>query len=524
MTQDAAALSGRARHAAQAGDWRTVQACAAALLRNNPADPEGHFLAGLAERGGGRPGAAAGAFEQALRLDAARYDAAIELAELYRQLGQHADARRLLENYEAHLGNSPHYLDAAGTTYSRLGLHERAGPLFELANRLQPGIERLESNLAANQVVLGRIDEAIAIYERLLLRFPRHQRHHHQLANLRRARDATHVEQMQAVLQATGLPPERNIFLFYAIGKELEDLERWDEAFEYYRRAGNAAASVSPYDVRTDIALIDRIIETCNAAWLADAPRAAPEYPGMGNPVFIVGLPRTGTTLAERILSSHSLVESAGETFFLPLALQRVSGQDPGGAMTAEVIAAAARQPADALGRAYLDAIAYRLAGKPVFIDKLPENFLYLGFIARAFPNAQIVHVRRNTMDACLALYKQSFFRYAYTLDDLGEYVVAHERLARHWQATLGERVVELRYEDLVADPEGRIRTLLERLGLPFEPACLAFERNATAAATASAAQVREKIHARSVGKWRHFAEQLRPLEEKLAAAGITST
>ncbi len=524
MTQDAAALSGRARHAAQAGDWRTVQACAAALAQGNAADPEAHFLAGLAERGLGRPAAAAGAFERALGLDAARYDAAIELAELYRQLGRHADALRLLENYEARLGNSPRYLDAAGTTYSRLGLHERAGPLFELANRLQPGVEQLESNLAACRVILGRIDEAIAIYERLLERYPRHQRHHYQLATLRRARDARHVEQMEAVLRATGLPPARNIFLYYALGKELEDLERWDEAFEYYRRAGDAAASVGRYEVRTDLALIDKIIETCNAAWLTAAAREAPDYPGTGKPVFIVGLPRTGTTLVERILSSHSRVESAGETFFLPLALQWISGLDPRGPMTAAVIAAAARQPPDAAGRAYLETIAYRLAGKPMFIDKFPENFLYLGFIARAFPNAQIVHVRRNTMDTCFALYKQSFFRYAYTLDDLGEYVIAHERLARHWQATLGDRIIEVHYEDLVADPEGQIRALLAGLGLPFEPACLEFERNATAAATASAAQVREKIHARSVGKWRHFGRQLAPLAEKLAAAGIAVT
>lgn len=521
MTPDPAALSQRARQAAQAGDWRTVQACAAALQQRNAADPEAHFLAGLAARGSGRPVVAIGAFEQALRLDAGRYDAAIELAELYRQVARHGEALQLLDAYEGRLGNSPHYLDVAGTCYSRLGLHERAAPLFELANRLQPGVEQIESNLAASWVIVGRIDEAIAIYERLLERFPRHQRHHHQLATLRRARDATHVEQMEAVLRATALPPARNIFLYYALGKELEDLGRWDEAFEYYRRAGDAAASVSPYDVRSDVALIEKIVATCDAGWLAEPQPERPSSPVAGKPMFIVGLPRTGTTLVERILSSHSGVESAGETFFMPLALQRLSGLDSRGQVTAEVVAAAARQPAEAVARAYLEAIAYRLAGQPSFIDKLPENFLYLGFIARAFPDAQIVHVRRNIMDTCFALYKQSFFRYAYTLDDLGEYVIAHERLARHWQATLGERIVELHYEALVADPETQIRALLDRLGLPFEPACLEYERNATAAATASAAQVREKIHARSVAKWRRFARQLRPLQEKLAAAGI---
>jgi tetratricopeptide (TPR) repeat protein len=514
----AAMLSSRARGAAQAGDWRTVHACASTLIQQHPMEPEGHFLAGLAKRGLGRPAEAIQAFEQALRLGPDRYDAAIELAGQYQLTSRHADALQLIDAYRGRLGNSPMYLDMAGTICSRLGLHERAGPLYEEANRLQPGVESLQANLAACWVYLGRIDEAIAIYQELLRRFPHHQRHHHQLATLRRARDGSHIEQMKASLRATGYPPARNIFLYYALGKELEDLERWDEAFHYYRLAGDAAASVANYDVGQDEALIDRIIAECDAGWLAETPTRTPEGP---TPIFIVGLPRTGTTLAERILSSHSMVESAGETFFMPAAIQRCSGTAAGTAMTADIIARAARCPIEAIGRAYLDAIGYRLGGKPMFIDKYPENFLYLGFIAKAFPHARLVHLRRDPMDTCFALYKQSFFRYAYTLEDLGRYYSAHERLERHWRALLGERLAELRYEELVADQEGQTRRLLECLGLPFEPACLEFQRNTTAVATASAAQVREQMHGRSVGKWRRFETHLAPLRERLAAAGV---
>jgi hypothetical protein len=137
------------------------------------------------------------------------------------------------------------------------------------------------------------------------------------------------------------------------------------------------------------------------------------------------------------------------------------------------------------------------------------------------FPRARIVCLRRHPLDTCFALYKQSFFRYAYSLDDLARYYAAHERLHRHWRAILGERLVELRYEDLVADQEGQTRRLLDAVGLGFEPACLAFEHNRAPAATASAAQVRERIHARSVGKWKRFAHHLGPLRERLEAEGV---
>lgn len=522
LEQDLEHLSGVARRAVQSSDWRTVSACSAQILQRDVNDPEGHFLAGLVERSSGRPARAVQAFEQTLQLDARRYDAAIELASQYQLLGRHSDALRLLRAYESHLGNSPLYLDVAGMTYSRLGLHERAWPMYERANRLQPGVDLFQANLAACSVYLGRIEEARQMYERLLKRFPTHQRNHYALSRLQAAVDSTHVEQMKDVLRSTNLPAEKNIFLYYAIGKELEDLEQWDEAFHYYRMAGDAAAGVANYDVTTDLEVIDRIIEVCSAEWLDAARGGVPAGIAAGTPIFIVGLPRTGTTLTERIVSSHSKVESAGETYFMQMTLQRESGVDSGQGMTAAVIRAAAGKSSDQIASAYLQAVSYRLAGRPMFIDKFPENFLYLGFIARAFPQARIVHLRRNPMDTCFAMYKQSFFRYAYKLEDVGRYYVAYDRLLRHWRGVLCERLIEVQYEHLVADQEGQTRVLLDRLGLEFEPACLDFESNATAAATASSVQVREKMHNRSVGRWKQFARQLQPLRERLEAAGIT--
>jgi len=521
MQQAFADISAKARLAAQKNDWATVGRCAAQLVAQDPQDPEGHFLAGLTEKAAGRPRRAAECFAQALALDPARYDAAIELASRCSLDDRQAEAFALLQRYEPALGNSPRYLDMAGLAWSSIGLHDRAWPLHRRANELQPGVPRFKANLAACAVYLGRIDEAEAIYRELLVREPAHQRNHYQLARLKTAQDDAHIRQMQEVLRAGGLAPARNIYLYYAIGKELEDLGRWDEAFGYYRMAGDAATSVSRYDVATDVALIDAIIACCSAEWIAAPPIPAPAAATGRNPIFIVGLPRTGTTLTERILASHSQVESIGETMQLPATLRRVSGIGTADEVTPQVVAAAAKQDPALVAAGYLEAIRHRLGAKPMFIEKFPENFLYLGFIARAWPEARLVYLGRHPMDACFAMYKQSYFRYAYSLDSVGRYYVAHDRLLRHWRSALGERLVEVRYESLVADQEGETRALLARLGLPFEPACLEFEKNVTASATASAVQVREKMHDRSVNRWRHFERHLEPLRRVLEDAGI---
>jgi len=513
--------SATARRAIESRDWRTVGACASEILRCDRNSAEGHFLAGLVEQARQRSRGAEAAFCRALELDSSRHDAAIELAGHYARSSRHAEAVELLQRYEPYLAGSPRYLNQAGQAYTIMGLHERAWPLYVKANELQPGVPALQANLAACDVYLGRIEEARVTYRALLERAPTHQRNHYELSQLQRASDATHVEQMQDVLEKTRLPPEKNIFLYYAIGKELEDLEQWDEAFRYYEMAGSAVTSVSPYDVAEDLAVIDKVIEVCNAEWLA-AGAAAPQSASGGKaPIFVVGLPRTGSTLVDRILASHSQVESIGETFSLQAVLHRVSGVVTTDSMNAAIIEAASRQDSGRIASGYLERVAFRLGEKPMFIEKLPENVLYLGFIARAWPEARIVHVRRNPMDTCFALYKQSFFRYAYTLENLGRYYCAYDRLTRHWREVLGERVIEIEYESLVADQEGQTRRLLDLLGLPFESACLEFEKNESVVATASSVQVREKIHARSLGRWKHFEKHLRPLREMLDGAGI---
>jgi len=517
-------LSELARKAVRKQDWETVSACANSIVLNDPDNAEGYFLTGLAERISNRPVRAGEAFEKALALDDNRYDAAIELANQYSVARRNADAAAILAKYENKLANSPMYLDLAGTIYTEIGMAEKAWPLFVKANELQPEVDLFQANLAACGVFLGKIDKARDIYQGLLKRFPHHQRNHYQLARLGKAKDDAHVQQMLSVLKETHLPPDRNIFLYYALGKELEDLERWDESFDFYKKGGDAVCSVARYNIQSDIKLIDTIIKTCSAEWLNDDAVNKTTHVSEKSPIFIVGLPRTGTTLTERIVSSHSQVETLGETQFLQMVLRRESGVQSIENMNSEMISAVAKVDPVEIAKGYMESVSYRLGNESFFIDKLPFNFLFLGFIAKAWPNARIIHLGRNPMDACFSMYKQVFtwaYKFSYSLDGLGQYYVAYDRLRNHWRDVLGDRLIEVEYETLVSDTENQTRRLLDKLGLDFEQACLDFDKNKAPSATASSVQIREKAHNRSINKWQRFSRQLHPLKEFLESAGV---
>jgi len=521
MSSEIENLSLAGRRAMSQQDWSTVHLCANGILSRDGESTEGYFLLGVAEKAAGRPKIAGNAFEAALARDERRYDAAIELASQYSLGRRNGEVLALLEKYTGMLDNSPRYLDMAGTVYTEIGLPEKAWPLFRKACDLQPEISLFQGNLATCSVFVGKIEEARGAYRMLLKQYPNHQRNHYQLARLERAKDTAHIDQMLQVLKEVNLPPDRNIFLYYAIGKEYEDLGMWDEAFEYYKRGGDAAYGIANYKSEDDIAIIDEVIKHCTADWLS-----MPVTPSSKDkaPIFIVGLPRTGTTLTERIVSSHSKVTSIGETEFIQMLLRRESGVLSEEKMTPAMIAAVAGKDVAVIRDAYIEQARYRLGDEPFFIDKLPFNVLYLGFIAKAWPDQPIVLLNRSAMDSCFSMYKQVFtwaYKFSYNLDTLADYYIAYDRLCNHWREVLGDQLVEVHYEDLVTDQEGQTRRLLDGLGLEFEQACLDFDQHAAPSTTASSVQVREKVHTDSVARWRRYEQQLEPLRQRLEAAGI---
>lgn len=516
-------LSEQARQAIAQKDWAAVQGLAEKILQQEPNNADGFYLRGTVHRVNRKTLEALEAYKQGLQLDPQRFDMAVELANMYSMSRRNAEAAAVLDQYAEALHNSPRYLDLAGTIYTEVGLAEKAWPLFKRANEIQPRVDFFQANLATCAVFLGKVDEAHEIYLRLLERFPDHRKNHYQLSRLKKATDYQHIDEMKAILARSEEKIDRDVPLYFAIAKELEDLEQWDECFDYYRQACDAVLSITKYQPAEDVATIDAIIDLFDKQWFDEKPASSSAQDGK-TPVFIIGLPRTGTTLLERILSSHSQISSLGETLFLQMGIRKLSevGNQP--AIDAKMLSAIASKDLSALADYYMQAVDYRVGDKPMFIEKLPLNFLYVGLIAKAWPNARIIHMVRNPMDACFSMYKQVFtwaYKYSYSTEHLGQYYVAYHKLREHWNTVLGERVIEVNYEDLIHDQENQTRQLLDRLELDFEEGCLHFEKNQAPSTTASSVQVRAKVHSGSIGKWRRFEKQLEPLRQHLEANGI---
>jgi hypothetical protein len=345
----------------------------------------------------------------------------------------------------------------------------------------------------------------------------------HLRSSLRRATpERNHVAELEALL-ATPFPSDADrAGALYALARELEDLGEGERAFAAAREAAALRrGQLRGYDVAGEIATIDAV---CAAYGAAELARAVPGHDEEG-PIFVVGMPRSGTTLVERILSRHSRVGSAGELLDFGQALGAAVRRLPP-APGESLVDASLRVDFAALGRDYLRGAREAAPARPLFVDKMPSNYMYCGLIRRALPKARIVHVTRDPMDTGYAVFKTLFgqsYLFSYDLREIADYLACHERAMRHWQAVLGDAIVTVRYEDLVADPEGQARRLLEALGLEWEPEVLTDAGNDRLSTTASAAQVREPIHDRSVGRWREHAEGLEPLRQRLAELGVVA-
>ena len=305
----------------------------------------------------------------------------------------------------------------------------------------------------------------------------------------------------------------------------MEDLGRHAESFAALRRAADLRRAQLTYRVTEDVATMSDIAAAFDGGYPSRQEARGGSRgddktpPDDAAPIFIVGLPRSGTTLVDRILSSHSAVHSRGESSDVAAAVTQIAGAAP---TKAELVRRAAAADARELARRYFA----RLPPAPQsrIIDKTPMNFLYLGLIAAGMPGASLIHVRRGPLDVCYAMYKTLFrmaYPFTYDFADLAQYTIAYHQLMAHWRELLGDRLIEVDYEELVADQEGQTRRLLAACRLPWQAACLDFHRNASPSLTASAAQVRQPMYRSSVGLWRRYAGELAPLAALLRAAGI---
>ena len=520
-------LEAQARAALGRGDLAAAAAAAKTLALASPEQSAGFFLLGMAAAEAGQIARAIPLIEAAVERGA-RAEYLAQLAKLLIQLrrdGEAADAAR------AAIALAPGdalTFDTIGCVLARLGDHEASIAPFATAVAADPGNLDYRYNLAAASGFTGRVGEARAQYETILAEDPGNARAHYALAILsRQSAQANHVPRLEAAL-AAARRPEDALRLRYALAKEWEDIGNAADAFRHLSEANAAHKRSIRYDFAQDAAIFDAI-----EALFGGGAHSLASGAGNGDsaPIFVVGMPRTGTTLVDRILSSHRDVGSAGELQAMPLAVKRLAGTPSRTVIDPATIAASGGIDPAAIGDAYLvRARHHRPTDMARFTDKLPANFLYVGHIARALPDARIVCLRRNPMDTIWSNYKNLFasqsayYAYSYDLMDIAHYYARFDRLMALWESLWPGRVLQLSYEALVADQEGETRRLLEHCGLAWDEACLSFHENGAAVATPSAAQVRRPINADAVGRWRSHEEALAPARAWLEARGIRTS
>jgi len=401
--------------------------------------------------------------------------------------------------------DNPAFINLEGVALAKIGDYADAVLRFEAVLKRRPKSSRIWLSYGHSLKTLGRSTESVGAYRRAIELQPSLGEAWWSLANLKSIRFASSdVEAMEQALQ-TGdrLTDDDRLHLHFALGKAYEDACSPQPAFRHYADGNSIRAKQLHYDPGWVEALVNSAVERLDASFFA--ARREQGDPS-ADPIFIVGMPRSGSTLVEQILASHSTVEGTHELPDMEMLARSLGAVDAG---HIDALARCEQQELAALGAAYLKSTrVYRKTGRPLFIDKMPNNWLFVPMIHLVLPNAKIVDARRGAMACCFSNFKQHFARgqgYSYRLDHLARYYTAYVRLMSHVDRVLPGVVHRVRHEDMVADTEAQVRRLLASLGLPFEPACLRFWETERAIQTASSEQVRRPIFRDGVDQWRDF-------------------
>lgn len=433
--------------------------------------------------------------------------------------GYTADARDVAR-LALHFGPSDHSEQSnLGALFVACNEHQVGANLFKDALNSDNNNPEYWYNLASAQRMLGEIKSSLASVNQALAINPSDGQAHYLRSDLTtKSRQKNHVEQLKDSLAFEKQSHSNKVLLRFALAKELEDIGRYSESFAQLNQATTMVRQSLKYDVADDLRVIHEIIEQHSAAPLRSLSEGFLE----ASPIFIVGLPRSGTTLVERVLATHKGVVSVGEQSFFANALISKLNKTFGGGRDSrfEMVSKALKLNMKVLGQDYCEQVHRLLPYEGRVVDKMPINYLYCGLIHAALPNAQIIAVSRDPMDSCYSAFKAYLrgpYPFTYDLDDLGQYFVAFRNLMRHWRAALPQRAFhEIQYEGLVTDFEKEAKILLEFLKLDWDPEVLNFQNNPAPSATASASQIRRGVYSSSIGKWRHYEKQLDSLRKYL--------
>jgi len=479
-------------------------------LKENPFDVFAiRMLAELAARIG-RWGDAESLLRRAMELAPGFTAAKANLALVLGRMGRPSEALELLNDVFADEPEDLGHWNLKAATLGRVGDFDQSIQLYEDVLAQSPRQPRIWLSYGHMLKTVGRQSDAVAAYRKALEIKPDLGEAWWSLANLKTVKfDDADVADMERAFGSPGLTDEDRFHLDFALGKAMHDAGRAQEAFEHYS-AGNALRLRSqPYEASR----ISRTVDRCIKAFTADAFTERAGGCEAEDPIFIVGMPRAGSTLIEQILASHSLVEGTSELPDIP-ALVREVGHYP------KAVLEQSPEQRQQLGAEYLKrAAVQRRTDRPFFIDKLPNNWLWVPFIQVILPNAKIIDARRHPLACCFSNFRQHFARgqpFAYELTDLGNYYSDYVRLMAHIDAVLPGRVHRVIYERMVEDTECEVRALLDYCGLEFEPQVLEFYNTERAVRTASSEQVRRPIYREATEEWLRYEEYLVPLKDSL--------
>ena len=451
---------------------------------------------------------------------AARHSYALVLIRLQKPEAALREAEKLLILEP----NNPNFLTLKGSILVRIGDQSGALEIYEKVLKNYPNQARAQMSYGHTLKTVGRLDESIEAYKKCIRLSPEVGEAYWSLANLKTFHFSDKdIENMRKQVTAEGGDADDQSHLAFALGKALEDRGGYDESFKFYKRGNGIRRIEHRHNPKVNVMESVRQVRAMPGTFFEQRKGWGCQAP---DPIFIVGLPRAGSTLLEQILASHSQVEGTSELQDI-IAISRKLGaksrENPSGKYP-ECLAEMKPEQFRELGESYLETTRIQCSDTPFFIDKMPNNFRHIGLIHLILPNSKIIDARRHPMGGCFSGFKQLFARgqtFTYGLEDIGKYYRDYVRLMDHWDAALPDRVHRVQYEEMVADTETQIRALLDYCGLDFEEQCLRFYESKATSTTASAAQVRQPVYTSSIERWRDYEQQLSPLAEKLREGGI---
>lgn len=491
------------------------------VLRDDADNAQAYYLLGILTADHNNHAKAVEVFDRAISNAPDHAAAHAQKARSLIALNQREAALAAIKAAETLAPQDAYTLDTIGVVYSRSGLHEAALPFYERATAAAQGNAAYHYNHASTLQFLGKMDAARTAFRKAIAINLDDARSYAGIVQITKQTETDNeISALERLLNASQ-DADTALIVGHTLAKAYEDMSDASQAFLWLTKAKAAKAKVVAHDPATDSALF-------NAASALPAPNLGHGEKGP-SPIFITGMPRTGTTLVDRILSSHSAVTSAGELTDFSLVLKRAAGTQGPFVLDPETLKAGRSVNPQQIGQAYMTRVEATLGlSKQRFTDKMPFNIFFAPHILQALPNARIITLKRHPADTVLSNFRQLFatsftyYNYAYSLLDTAKYVIGFYKVLDHYQSILPvHRFKVVAYENVVADIDTQTRQMLDFCGLPFEQACVNFHQNKAPVATASSAQVRQPLYTTAKGRWKRYQADLKPALDLLIAAGL---